>query len=37
MDPEEELSATLMTQMAPTTHGEVHDKFHVLVYQAIID
>jgi CubicO group peptidase (beta-lactamase class C family) len=37
MDPEEELTATLMTQMAPTTHGEVHDKFHVLVYQAIID
>lgn len=37
MDKEEDLSATLMLQIYPFSHGEIHDKFKVLVYQALVD
>ena len=37
LDPEEELVATFMTQMSPAIHGDIHQKFQVLTYQAIID
>lgn len=37
IDPAEELVAVFMTQMFPAPHGEIHDKFHVLAYQAIVD
>ncbi len=37
LDPEEELVATFMTQMYPVIHGDIHQKFQVLTYQAIID
>ena len=35
VDPKERLSAQLLLQILPTTHGDIHDKFKVLVYQAI--
>ncbi len=37
IDPTEELVAVFMTQMFPNNHGEIHEKFQVLAYQAIID
>lgn len=37
VDPEEDLIAVMMTQMFPTWHGEIHQKFQVLTYQAIVD
>jgi len=35
VDPKEKLTAELLLQILPTSHGEIHDKFKVLVYQAI--
>lgn len=35
VDPREKLTAELFLQILPTTHGDIHDKFKVLVYQAI--
>ena len=37
LDPEEELIATFVTQIYPAIHGDIHQKFQVLTYQAIID
>ncbi|MFW6103525.1 MAG: serine hydrolase domain-containing protein [Bacteroidota bacterium] len=37
IDPLEDLVAVLMTQKYPDRHGEIHDKFKVLTYQAIVD
>jgi CubicO group peptidase (beta-lactamase class C family) len=37
IDPKEEVIAVLMTQIYPTTHKEVYDKFENMVYQAIIE
>ena len=37
VDPEEDLIAVMMTQMFPAWHGEIHQKFQVLTYQAIVD
>jgi len=37
IDPVEDLVAVFMTQMFPAPHGEIHNKFQVLAYQAIID
>ena len=36
-DPKEKLAALIMTQIVPNSHGELSDKFKVLVYQAIND
>jgi CubicO group peptidase (beta-lactamase class C family) len=37
IDPSEGLVAVFMTQMFPNNHGEIHKKFQVLTYQAIVD
>jgi CubicO group peptidase (beta-lactamase class C family) len=37
IDPVEDLVAVLMTQKHPDRHGEIHDKFKVLTYQAIVE
>ncbi len=37
IDPEEQIVAVLMTQIYPTTHKELYEKFENLVYQAIVD
>ncbi len=37
VDPEEELVGILMLQMSPVIHGEIADKFQVLVYQSIVE
>jgi CubicO group peptidase (beta-lactamase class C family) len=37
IDPVEDLVAVLMTQKHPDSHGEIHDKFKVLTYQAIVE
>jgi len=37
IDPVEDLVAVLMTQKHPDRHGDIHDKFKVLTYQAIVD
>jgi CubicO group peptidase (beta-lactamase class C family) len=36
-DKKEKIAAVLMTQIAPTSHGDIADKFKVAVYQAIND
>lgn len=36
-DPREELVALIMTQLNPNSHGELLDKYKVLVYQALND
>jgi CubicO group peptidase (beta-lactamase class C family) len=36
-DPKEKIIALIMTQHSPNSHGELADKFKVLVYQAIND
>jgi CubicO group peptidase (beta-lactamase class C family) len=36
MDPKEDLIALFFTQMYPMHHGEIHDKFQVLTYQALV-
>jgi CubicO group peptidase (beta-lactamase class C family) len=36
MDPEEDLIALFFTQMYPMHYGNIHDKFQVLTYQALI-
>jgi CubicO group peptidase (beta-lactamase class C family) len=36
MDPEEELIGLFFCQMHPMHHGEIHQKFHVLTYQALV-
>ncbi|HTQ64321.1 MAG TPA: serine hydrolase domain-containing protein [Puia sp.] len=36
-DPKEKIIALIMTQMSPNSHGEIFDKFKVLVYQSIND
>ncbi len=36
-DKKEKIAAVLMTQIAPTTHGDIADKFKVAVYQSIND
>jgi len=37
IDPTEDLVAVFMTQMFPSPHGEIHQKFQVGAYQAISD
>ena len=37
LDPTEDLVGIFMTQMHPNEHGEIHDKFQVLTYQALAD
>jgi hypothetical protein len=37
VDPKEEITAVFMTQIWPTSHGELHDKLRIAVYQAITD
>jgi CubicO group peptidase (beta-lactamase class C family) len=37
IDPSEDLIAVFMTQMRPMEHWDIHDKFQVLTYQAIVD
>lgn len=34
-DPKEKIVALIMTQHVPNSHGELSDKYKVLVYQAI--
>ncbi|KPK84998.1 MAG: hypothetical protein AMS27_08540 [Bacteroides sp. SM23_62_1] len=36
MDPQEDLIALFYTQMFPMYYGEIHNKFQVLTYQALI-
>jgi CubicO group peptidase (beta-lactamase class C family) len=36
MDPEEDLIGLFFTQMAPMAYGDIHDKFQVLTYQALV-
>jgi CubicO group peptidase (beta-lactamase class C family) len=36
MDPEEELIGLFYCQMQPMWYGEIHDKFQVLTYQALV-
>jgi CubicO group peptidase (beta-lactamase class C family) len=36
-DPKEKIVALIMTQMVPNSHGDLSDKYKVLVYQAIND
>lgn len=36
-DPLEEIAGQIMTQISPNPHGELSDKFKVLVYQALND
>lgn len=35
IDPQKKLVCLLFLQQVPLTHGEIHDKFRVLVYQAL--
>jgi CubicO group peptidase (beta-lactamase class C family) len=35
IDPKEKIVAQLFLNQYPQSHGEVHDKFKVLVYQAL--
>ncbi|MDX2049106.1 MAG: serine hydrolase domain-containing protein [Chitinophagaceae bacterium] len=35
IDPKEKITGQLFLQLFPNSHGEIHDKFKVLVYQAI--
>lgn len=35
VDPKEKLVAQLMLNQFPNSHGEIHDKFKILVYQAV--
>ena len=37
IDPSEDLIAVFMTQMRPFQKGDIHTKFQILTYQAIID
>jgi len=37
MDPEEELVGLFFVQMFPTWHGDIHSKFQVLTYQALVN
>ena len=37
VDPKERLVGQIMTQHEDNTHGDLFDKFKVLVYQAIND
>ena len=37
IDPKEEIVAVFYTQMQPFKHSDIHDKFQILVYQAITD
>ena len=34
-DPKENLVGLLFLQQSPLAHGEIHDKFRALVYQAL--
>lgn len=36
-DPKERLVCLLFIQQSPLSHGEIHDKFRALVYQALTD
>jgi CubicO group peptidase (beta-lactamase class C family) len=36
MDPKEDLIALFFTQMFPMQYGEIHQKFQVLMYQALV-
>ena len=36
MDPKEDLIGLFFTQMAPMAYGDIHSKFQVLTYQALI-
>jgi CubicO group peptidase (beta-lactamase class C family) len=36
MDPEEDLIGLFFTQMAPMQYGDIHQKFQVMTYQALI-
>jgi len=35
IDPKEKIIAQFFLQQFPNSHGEIHDKFKILVYQAI--
>jgi CubicO group peptidase (beta-lactamase class C family) len=37
IDPVEDVSAVLMLQIYPFSHGEINEKFENVVYQAIVD
>ena len=37
VDPAEKLVAVLMTQLMPAGNSDLHDRFRVMVYQAIVD
>jgi len=37
MDPKEDLIALFFTQMYPMHYGNIHDKFQVLTYQALVE
>ena len=37
IDPKEKIIAQFFLQQFPNSHGEIHDKFKALVYQAIVD
>lgn len=37
VDPKEQMVCVLMTQLLPATGSELHDKFHALVYQAVVE
>ena len=37
IDPKDKMVAQFFLQLFPNSHGEIHEKFKVLVYQAITD
>jgi hypothetical protein len=37
MDPVEDLVGLFFINMYPNWHGEIHPKFQVLTYQALVD
>ena len=37
IDPKEKIIAQFFLQQFPNSHGDIHDKFKALVYQAIVD
>jgi CubicO group peptidase (beta-lactamase class C family) len=36
-DPKEKLVCLIFTQQSPMSHGEIHNKFKAMVYQALDD
>ena len=37
IDPEEKIVAQLFLQLYPNSHGDIHEKFKVMVYQAVVN